>query len=99
MKKAAAVLAAVLLLSACVAKIEQATTAVAQERMKTNDTKARGLLIARCDMPIGAKNRILSEVERRHVEALWGGNAEVPTSFSNAADPVALLGRLKGAPQ
>lgn len=99
MKKAAAVLAAALLLSACAAKIEQAATAVAQERMKTNDTKVRGLVIALCDMSVGAKNRILSEVERRHVEALCGGTAEVPLGFSNVADLATLLERLKGAPE
>lgn len=48
--------------------------------LDSEDAKARLALQAPCAMTVGAKNRVLSEDEKRNVEALCGGFAERPVT-------------------
>ncbi len=65
-----------LLLAGCT----DASRAVVNEAVETvkagEDSKARLTLQAPCAMTVGAKNRVLSNDEKRHVEALCGGASE-----------------------
>jgi hypothetical protein len=47
------------------------------------DAKARLALQAPCAMTVGAKNRVLSEDEKNHVEALCGGSTERPVTVED----------------
>ena len=58
------------------AVVNQAVETVKQ----TEDAKARLALQAPCAMTVGAKNRVLSREEKRHVEALCGGSSERPVT-------------------
>ncbi len=70
-----------ILLSGCT----EASRAVVNEAVETvkqaEDSKARLALQAPCAMTVGAKNRVLSEHEKRHVEALCGGSTERPLTI------------------
>jgi len=46
-------------------------------------TKARLALQAPCAMTVGAKNRVLSDDEKAHVEALCGGNTARPVTVED----------------
>lgn len=52
--------------------VNQAVETVKQ----VEDSKAKLVLQAPCAMTVGAKNRVLSENEKNHVEALCGGVTE-----------------------
>ena len=49
----------------------------------SEDAKARLAVQAPCAMTVGAKNRVLSEEEKRYVEALCGGDPEHPVSLED----------------
>lgn len=59
--------------------VNQAVETVKQ----TEDSKARLVLQAPCAMTVGAKNRVLSEDEKGHVEALCGGSTERPATVED----------------
>ena len=69
-------LGAAALLGACT----PASRAIVDQAVETvkasEDSKARLALQAPCAMTVGAKNRVLSNDETRHVEALCGGAGE-----------------------
>ena len=75
------VLVLALLLSGCADELELVGGVIVQERIKYNDTKARGLVVALCDMSVGAKNRALSEADKERVEGLCGGEQERPITM------------------
>ncbi len=56
----------------------------AVESVKAGENaKARLALQAPCAMTVGAKNRALSEDEKRHVEGLCGGSIERPLTVED----------------
>jgi len=59
--------------------VNQAVETVKQ----TEDSKARLVLQAPCAMTVGAKNRVLSEDEKSHVEALCGGSTARPVTVED----------------
>lgn len=59
--------------------VNQAVETVKQ----TEDSKARLVLQAPCAMTVGAKNRVLSEDEKGHVEALCGGSTGRPVTVED----------------
>ncbi len=86
------VLVAGLVLAGCT----DASRAIVNQAVETvkqvEDSKARLVLQAPCAMTVGAKNRVLSEDEKGHVEALCGGTAERPATVED-------LQRLLAAPR
>lgn len=64
-----------------------ASRAVVNQAVETvkqaEDSKAKLVLQAPCAMTIGAKNRVLSEDEKGHVEALCGGVTERPATVED----------------
>lgn len=83
MKHGILVLAAVAVLAACT-PASRAVIGQAVETVKeAEDSKARLALQAPCAMTVGAKNRVLSEVEKGHVEALCGGRVEQPVTLED----------------
>ncbi len=74
------IVAASLLLVACT-PVSRAFVNQAVETIKdAEDSKARLALQAPCAITLGAKNRVLSESEKRHAEGLCGGNVERPVT-------------------
>lgn len=72
-----------LILASC---SQAAQTAIGEgvERIRdAEDNKARLALQAPCAITIGAKNRVLSDVERRAVESLCGGQTERPVTVED----------------
>ncbi len=77
------VLAGAALLGACT-PASRAAVGQAVETVKAGeDSKARLALQAPCAMTVGAKNRVLSDDEKRHVEALCGGSTERPVTVED----------------
>ena len=64
-----------------------ASRAIVNQAVETvkqvEDSKARLVLQAPCAMTVGAKNRVLSEDEKDHVEALCGGRSERPVTVED----------------
>lgn len=77
------VLVAGLVLAGCT----DASRAIVNQAVETvkqvEDSKARLVLQAPCAMTVGAKNRVLSEAEKRHVEGLCGGRSERPVTVED----------------
>ncbi len=77
------ILAAGLMLVGCT----DASRAIVNQAVETvkqaEDSKAKLVLQAPCAMSIGAKNRVLSEDEKGHVEALCGGRTERPATVED----------------
>lgn len=69
-------LAGAALLSACTPTSRAIVDEAIESVKASEDAKARLAVQAPCAMTVGAKNRVLSEEEKRHVEALCGGSAE-----------------------
>ncbi len=66
-------LALVLLLGACTAAQQAALNTAVKKKQAYNDGKAQLMLLAPCDMSVGAYWRSLTPFQRRAVEALCGG--------------------------
>lgn len=87
------ILLAALLLSGCAERLEQYGRQAVEEKKAYNDTKARGLISAQCDMSIGAFYRALSPKEQCSIAVLCGGQCSLlgqsqPTSvFLLPAEP------------
>ena len=80
--RALAVAAAAILVSCT--PTSRAVVEQAVENVKVSENaKARLALQAACAMTVGAKNRVLSEDEKRHVEALCGGDTERPVTVED----------------
>ena len=75
--------AATAILVACT-PTSRAVVEQAVENVKVSENaKARLALQAPCAMTVGAKNRVLNEDEKRHVEALCGGDTERPVTVED----------------
>lgn len=61
-----------LLLSAC-AEVQQLGMVAIEKRRVMNDMQARATMAATCDIALGAYFRELSEVERKYVALVCGG--------------------------
>ena len=71
------------LLAGC-SPTSRAVLDTAVDRVKASeDVKARLALEAPCAITVGAKNRVLSAAEKRHVEALCGGTAPQPLTLED----------------
>lgn len=64
-----------------------ASRAIVNQAVETvkqaENSKAKLVLQAPCAMTVGAKNRVLSEDEKGHVEALCGGRGERPATVED----------------
>jgi len=76
-----------LALAACTPTTQAAFDAAAGQGVESlkraENAKARLALQAPCAITIGAKNRVLSEDEKGHVEALCGGSSERPVTVED----------------
>lgn len=61
-----------LLLAACT-EVQQLGTLAIEKRRTMNDMQARATMAATCDIALGAYFRELSEIERRYVALVCGG--------------------------
>ncbi len=87
-------------LAACTPIQRVAIQTGVQAAMDANDGKARFLLQSLCAMGVGAKNRVLSLSERRHVEGLCGGEDKASIALEDLqalGDTMLRLG-LKASP-
>ena len=76
-------LAAGLVLAGCTDASRVVVNQAVETVKQTEDAKARLALQAPCAMTVGAKNRVLSEDERGHVEALCGGPTVRPVTVED----------------
>jgi hypothetical protein len=76
-------LAGAAILGACTPTSRAVVDEAVETLKASEDSKARLALQAPCAMTVGAKNRVLSEEEKRHVEALCGGNTERPVTVED----------------
>ncbi len=83
MKPRSLALAGAALLVACTPTSRAVLDQAVESVKASENTKARLALQAPCAMTVGAKNRVLSENEKRHVEALCGGDAERPVTLED----------------
>ncbi len=83
MKPRSLALAGAALLVACTPTSRAVLDQAVESVKASENTKARLALQAPCAMTVGAKNRVLSEDEKRHVEALCGGDAERPVTLED----------------
>ncbi len=83
MKPRSLALAGAALLVACTPTSRAVLDHAVESVKASENTKARLALQAPCAMTVGAKNRVLSEDEKRHVEALCGGDAERPVTLED----------------
>lgn len=77
------VLVAGLVLVGCTGASRAIVNQAVETIKQTEDTKARLVLQAPCAMTVGAKNRVLSEDEKNHVEALCGGSIGRPATVED----------------
>lgn len=77
------VLVAGLVLAGCTDASRTIVNQAVETVKQTEDSKARLVLQAPCAMTVGAKNRVMSEDEKDHVEALCGGRGERPATVED----------------
>lgn len=73
----------VLILVGCTAASRAVVDQAVESVKAAENAKARLALQAPCAITVGAKNRALTEEEKRHVEGLCGGSAERPLTFED----------------
>ncbi len=90
MRRLIVVIGLVLVLGACTAGQKALIGAGVQGARDAKDMEALLLMQATCAMGVGAKNRVLTPIERAHVEGLCGGDEEQKATIT--IDTLRVLG-------